>query len=151
MEEANVKLITEGFNMLGLKEIPGYRKNNPAIVRMLQQQLPWVTRDEVNWCGASMQELCVRVGARIHGDKLYGARNWRHEGRLVKDPKPGDIAVMWRVHPTKSWKGHVTLFLKNTDGYIYGMGGNQLDEWNVSKLRDRVLFYRRLYLEPPAT
>lgn len=147
MVEANARLLEEGFKLLGTKEVPGY-KADPYILSMLKRRLPWVTRDEVNWCGAAMEEVAVNAGAEITGKKLYAARLWRHEGISVETPKPGDVVVFWREHRTRSWKGHVGIFLhKDKNGMIHTMGGNQLNEYNVRALKDRVLYYRRLFLK----
>lgn len=148
--QANDNILAAGFRLLGLKEVPGV-KYNPKIITMLKRILPWAASDEINWCGAAMHHTAVEAGAELTGKRLYGARNWCFEGRAVEAPIPGDVAVFWRIHPTRAWQGHVGIYLnEDEDGYIWIMGGNQLNEYNVQKRHKKYLIcYRRLFVKAP--
>jgi hypothetical protein len=56
----------------------------------------------------------------------------------------GDIVVFWR-ESIKSWKGHVGFYIREKDGWIYTLGGNQANQVKISAYpKSRVLSYRRL-------
>jgi uncharacterized protein (TIGR02594 family) len=154
MKEANQIILTEGFKMLGITEVKGYTNNNPIIVQWLQKLIPSASRDEISWCGASMYHLATKTNCIIKGDKpLQVARNWYNEGELVTEPKPGDLVVLWSGHPTRSWRGHIAIWLNEHNGYIWMMGGNQNNQWNVKAYpsyrvlkRGGIPQYRRLFI-----
>ena len=66
---------------------------------------------------------------------------WQQE---TTDPKPGDMVVFWR-ESRKSWKGHIAMYIRETETHVYVLGGNQNNQVKISAYpKYRVLGYRTL-------
>ncbi len=99
-------------------------------------------KDETAWCSAFANWVCKESGLPFSG-KL-NARSWLEIGSKVDEPQYGDIVVFWR-ESKESWKGHVAFYIREKDGYIYVLGGNQNNEVNIKRYpKGRLLQYRRL-------
>lgn len=98
--------------------------------------------DDVPWCASFVCWVLEMVGMGSTNSKM--ARSYTKWGRsTLKNPLPGDIVVYWRGSKNGSL-GHVGFFLKEVNGLIYTLGGNQNDAVNISKYdRSRVLDIRR--------
>lgn len=106
---------------LGVAEIPG-APANPRIVQFhesttLDKEL--AKTDETPWC-ASFIEFCLSQSGRS-GTKSAWARSYSSYGDPLDIPRRGCIAVFTRGHSS----GHVAFFLKEIDGKILCLGGNQ--------------------------
>ena len=56
----------------------------------------------------------------------------------------GDIAVFWRGSK-EGQEGHVGLYISETPNFVYVLGGNQLDQVNISKIsKAKLLDYRQI-------
>lgn len=125
----------------GVRETPG-GSSNPQVIKYFNETgFSYIKGDETGWCSAFMNWCADKAGMESSG-KL-DARSWMKVGRAVAKPKLGDVVVFWREDPI-SWKGHVGLFLSQTNKYIYVLGGNQSDMVCVKPyLRTQALgFYR---------
>ena len=72
------------------------------------------------------------------------ARSFLKLGEEVFTPRIGDVVVFWR-ESISSWKGHVAFFIKETNEYIYVLGGNQGNKVGINAYRkERLLSYRRI-------
>lgn len=73
---------------------------------------------------------------------LGNARSWQHYANESKDPKEGDIVVMWR-ESVSSWKGHVGFLVKKGLTFVSVLGGNQTDKVCIQDFsKIRILSYR---------
>lgn len=140
------KLIETALKYYGLTEQATEAKNSPTIVKWLQYLLPWAKTDEVAWCSAFVNGVAVEAGFE-HFDKGYGsalARMWLHKGTVVEQPVLGDVVVLWRGSKD-AVTGHVGFFIRETENYIYILGGNQSNQVNITPFnKTRLLGYRRL-------
>jgi uncharacterized protein (TIGR02594 family) len=70
------------------------------------------------------------------------ARSWNEFGQETKEPKEGDLVVLWRDNP-KSWKAHVAFFVSKGITSVNVFGGNQGNKVCLAPYsRIRVLSYR---------
>lgn len=133
------------LSFYGEKEYPGKKNNNPLIVAWTKELITWVRDDETPWCSTFMNYVCSRTGFEFTGKA--NARSWLEKGQEIKieTAQPGfDIVVFWR-ESRNSWKGHVGLYIRHNDDYVWVLGGNQRNEVNISAYpRNRVLSVKRL-------
>lgn len=129
---------------IGVKEFTG-EADNPDVIKYLRStKLPRSAQfnDETSWCSAFVNWCIERTG--LQGTNNPTARSWLKWGTEIEKPVKGCIVVLWRGSPT-SWKGHVGFFIRETQNYVFLLGGNQDDEVNISKYsKDRFLGYRML-------
>lgn len=130
------------LGLYGEKEIKG-QQDNPNIIKMFDD-LGYdgkALKDETSWCAAFANWILMSTGHTNTG-KL-NARSFLDLPGEVEDPELGDIVVFWREDPD-SWKGHVGFFVREKDGWIYVLGGNQSNEVNIKAYpKKRLLGYRR--------
>ena len=139
----------------GEKEIPG-QEHNPLIVAFhYMGGSPWFEDDETPWCSSVMCAsagyilgLCTPERAKAR------AREWLNVGvhiDLDDCVRGNDIIILSRginapgpeviVAP-----GHVGVYHDHNEDWIWMWGGNQNNEFNLSKYpRNRYLGARRLY------
>ena len=125
---------------MGVKEIKG-KRHNPVILEYFDHVgHGWVKDDETPWCAAFVGAALEQVGIKSTGS--LAARSYLKWGKPVDKPSYGDIVVLWRGKKN-GWQGHVGFFIKEIDGYVYLLGGNQRNAVNVSRYpKSRVLGYR---------
>ena len=125
---------------VGTDEIRG-SKHNPVILAYFEAVgHGWVKDDETPWCAAFVGACLEEVG--VKGTGSLAARSYLNWGKKVTKPKYGDIVVFWRGSKN-SWEGHVAFFVKETDNYVYVLGGNQSNSVNVTRYsKSKVLGYR---------
>lgn len=121
------------WSLEGTREITG-SKNNPVIMNWADDLDIWYPNDEVPWCGLFVAH-CMNVGAPNdpQPSNVLGARNWGSYGRKVT-PGYGSVLVFWRTHKTKSWNGHVGLYVGEDSTTYYVLGGNQSNKVNVARI-----------------
>ncbi len=134
--------LSEARALLGTREVPG-AASNPEIIRWARDLDQWYPGDDVPWCGLFVAH-CMAAGApgEPQGFNRLGAREWLKYGQPC-EAVSGAIAVFWRIHPTKSWNGHVAFLTGQSDSALRVIGGNQSD--NVTETwisRDRLLGFR---------
>ena len=136
------RLIKIALSEYGLKEVPG-TANNPEIMKYFHEiGHDWVQGDETAWCSAAVNYWAKKSGLEYSG-KL-NARSWLNFGRKV-DIQDADIVVFWRVSPS-DWRGHVGIPIREDDGVIWTLGGNQSNMVKISPYdKDRLLAYIKLY------
>lgn len=140
-------LICEGLKDYGLKEVYGY-KSNPKLLDIIKKSLPNAIDDSVvSWCGIWLKEVVSRVSCCIRiPEKFMVAREWLKVGVPVEiqDIRQGDVLVFWRDNE-RSWKGHVGIYVGETESYYNVLGGNQGDKVSISGYKKiRLLGARRL-------
>lgn len=124
------------------REIVG-KKHNPEVLKYFQEiGYEWVKDDETAWCSAFINYCAQKAGFESSG-KL-DARSWLKVGRKTSKPKVGDIVVFWRG-VKNGWQGHVGFFIREKDGFIYTLGGNQSNKVRIAAYEaHRLLGYRTL-------
>ena len=129
---------------LNTKEFPG-AENNKEVVKY-HKTAGGFKRDSIAWC-SSFVNWCFMMAGGIYDEIRSGkanARSWLKVGEVVTEPEYGDLVIFWRGSK-KGWKGHVGFFIKEVDGKILVLGGNQLDMVCYQKYsKSRVLGYRRV-------
>lgn len=125
--------------LTGTKEFPG-AGDNPIIIGwareiattypQLHADLDWYRHDSVAWCGLA-QGICMTRAGIEPPSGLLGAGNWADWGqRLTFDKRtPGTIMVYARVGGH-----HVTQYESEDGTYYYCRGGNQSDQFNVTRI-----------------
>ena len=99
-------------------------------------------KDETAWCSAFVNWVAKTAGHEYTG-KLT-ARSWLSVGESTNSPSPGDVVVLWRESPN-SWKGHVGFFIKETNRFVYLLGGNQRNSVCIKAYsKNRILDFKRL-------
>ena len=137
------KVIEKAFTQYGITEIKGTTQNNPFILKYFEDiGQEWVKNDETAWC-AAFANWCLKNSGYEWQSKL-NARSFLDLGWEPKEPKLGDVVILWR-ESKQSWKGHVGFFIRANDRYIYMLGGNQNNQVNIKAYdKNRLLGYRRL-------
>lgn len=147
----NTTALAVARTYLGIGEKAG-RDHNAKIVGFLQQVMPWVSDDEVPWCGAFAFEVCLRLGLPTpeHPER---ARSWLTIGEPVElfEARPLNDVVIFKRGPSKagpevlSAPGHVAFFIARLPGQVEVLGGNQGDAVSVARFHQAdVLGVRRL-------
>lgn len=133
--------LERGLQFFGESEKPGGNSVIDDIVQVIDPQ----GNQETPWCSGFLNQCTMSTG--YESSNSLAARSWIKVGEdVTKSPKPGDIAVLWRVSPD-SWQGHVAFFVKynHNDSKVLLYGGNQGNSttfmwYNASK----ILSIRRL-------
>lgn len=125
----------------GVTEIVG-SKHNPRVLEYFKSTgNSWVKDDETAWCAAFVG-FCLETSGRKSTGKL-NARSYLLYGTNTLKPQLGDIVVFWRISKNSSY-GHVAFYVKEVDGYIYVLGGNQSDGVCIQKYpKSQLLSYRK--------
>lgn len=138
-----MNIIKTALSQYGVKETIG-SKDHPQIINYFNT-LGFdgaKLHDETAWCSAFANWVAKTVGYE-HSGKLT-ARSWLAVGESTSTPEVGDVVVFWRESPS-SWKGHVGFFVKQTNRYVYVLGGNQNNSVCIKAyLKTRVLDYKKL-------
>jgi len=144
----NDQLIKIALAEYGVTEIPG-DEHSPDVLKYFHQTgRDWVKDDDtVDWCDVFMDWVILKAGLRP--TEGLNAREWLKEGQIIKTPELGDLVILWR-ESRESWKGHVGLYIRESDRFVWVLGGNQGNSVRISAYRkERVLGYRRLKRKNP--
>lgn len=127
-EIAHKEMFSHAMDFYGLEELPG-DDDNPQILEFFDYiGHEWVKSEDTAWCSAFINYLAKKTGYEYSG-KL-DARSWMQVGSPIITPTVGDVVVLWRVHPN-DWRGHVGLFVRDDDKYVWVLGGNQNNMVNI--------------------
>ena len=136
-------IINIALGEVGTKEILG-ADDNPEVLKYFNyigfdgKKL----KDETAWCSAFVNWVCKKCDLD-YSHKL-NARSWLKVGVKTENPEKGDVVVFWR-EKKDSWKGHVGFFIKETESFIYVLGGNQNNQVKISAYpKSRLLEYRKI-------
>jgi TIGR02594 family protein len=99
---------------------------NPVIVTFFQETSTKPSGDETPWCAASLC-WCLKETGYKH-PKNASSSSFRKWGSETKTPSEGDIVVFGSRDKKKynEGKGHVGVYLKEENGKILVLGGNQI-------------------------
>jgi uncharacterized protein (TIGR02594 family) len=127
----------------GNKEIPG-SEHNPEVLKYFHEiGHGWVDNDELAWCSAFVNWCAMKAGYEYTKD--LRARSWLSFGRSIENPILGSLVVLWRIRFDSPF-GHVGFFIRETENYIYVLGGNQSNQVNISRYpKTQLLSYRELF------
>ena len=143
-------LLHYALSFYGTKEFPG-TDHNPVILNWFHDiGHNWVKTDEVASCSAFINHCAKHQGYEY--TRSLNARSWLDIGWPVEVPRPGDLVIFWRgkdkfdpIPGTKLFKGHVGIYVNESQDSIYTLGANQGDEVNISPYsNDRFMEFRRL-------
>jgi len=137
-----IDLLSTALKEYGTREIVG-KEHNPRILEYFAEiGHDWVKDDELAWCSAFVNFVAKNTGYEFTG-KL-NARSWLDIGEAITTPELGSVVVLYRNGKESPW-GHVGLFIREHNGWIFILGGNQSNEVNISPYRsERLLSYRKL-------
>lgn len=128
------------LNEYGEEEIVGSKTNPRVLEYFIKSQNSWVKDDETAWCAAFVA-YCLET-ANIKSTRKLNATSYMAWGKPTTKPKLGDIVVFWRISPTSGY-GHVAFFVKERNGFIYTLGGNQSNMVCIEKYpKSQLLGYR---------
>ena len=136
------RLLHIALSQYGIKEVPGV-ENNPEIMKYFDEiGHSWVQDDETAWCSAFVNWCALRKN--YEGSDKLNARSWLQVGKKVEF-RDADIVVFWR-ESKDSWKGHVGIPIREGNGYILCLGGNQSNMVRISTYpKERLLAYIKLH------
>ncbi len=137
------RILKVALTQYGVTEVKG-AEDNPRIIHYFNylgyngKEL----HDETAWCSAFIA-YCAKYSGLEHSTKLY-ARSWAEIGKPSGPVNPfpederdvcgnmGDVCIFWRgksqwdkIKGTDIHKGHVALYIHETDDDIFVLGGNQ--------------------------
>ena len=138
-------LTSAALSYYGTSEIAG-DTHNPLIVKWNNAIMPWVKNDEVPWCSSFMNIIAEQAGLETTGKP--NALSWLDVGVDVSaaaaDPSDTIVVFDWR----NGGRGHVGVYVRHDDNYVWVLGGNQGNKVKISMYRrhgaDRVVYFRRL-------
>ena len=140
-------LLDVALEELGVQELAGPVENTPRILEYFAViGKGWVKTDETSWCSAVHNYIHKTAGYEYTGE-LTG-RSWLDIGIHTNLPYKGCTVVFWYGTAANGggpngWRGHVGIWLRERGKYVYTLGGNQSNGYQISKyLKSRVLGYR---------
>ena len=114
---------------IGQKEVIG-KMANPRILEYFTKTSYQSKSDETSWCSAAMCWVMEKAG--IKSTRRANARSWMKWGVGLEKFRVGCIVVFWRGSKD-SWMGHVGLGVAEDEKYIWVLGGNQGNAFNIKK------------------
>lgn len=131
------------FEERGTSEVKG-PEHNPRVLEYHRYTTLSATTDEVPWCSSFMCWLFEE--GKITSTNSAAAQSWLRWGVEIDKPKRGCIVVFERYDADGMLlhgRGHVGLWVGESNGITFVLGGNQRDAVNVSGYRtETVLGYR---------
>lgn len=134
------KWMNIAYGEQGTKEVKG-QADNPKIVQYFADVgHSWVKDDETAWCAAFVGSCLERAG--LASTKALNARSYLKWGKAITTPVVGCVVVFKRNN--SSWQGHVAFFVKEENGRIFVLGGNQGNTVKISSYSKASLLGYRL-------
>ena len=95
-----------------------------------------------SWCRYFVNYCLKKDGWSVPNDGMArGLLNW---GEAVKEPKLGDLVILWRGTHDDGVTGHIGFFIKWDMEHVWLVGGNQGDSVSEGKyLRSKIIGIRR--------
>lgn len=126
----------------GTKAIAG-ATHEPEVLRYFAEiGAAWVKDDETAWCAAFVNWCLMKAGLKYSA--ALNARSFLTYGTPTTTPVLGDIVVLWRIARSGPY-GHVGFFVKETNGYVYLLAGNQSNTVNITAYdKTYLLGYRHI-------
>lgn len=135
-----VKIVSKALEYYGIKEILGGSVNK-KVLGFLNDVSSKKHEKNIPWCAAFVGSMLKKCGFK-YSSKLT-ARDYLKVGKSVDNPAMGDIVIFWR-DSLESWKGHVGIFIAESEHVVYVLGGNQDNTVCIKPYpRNRVIGYQR--------
>lgn len=135
----------KALSYYGESGIPGEKNNNIILKFFAEAKNSWVKNDEVSWCAAFVNAVLYECG--LPQTAKLNARSFLDLGVETLEPEIGDIVVLWRGQKNGVF-GHVGFFVKEKDGLIYILGGNQNNQVNIKPFsKTQLLSYRKIIIK----
>lgn len=138
------KMIQAGLKLLekNTKEIKG-AKDNPVIMDLAKQAgvSKIYPNDETSWCAVAHVALALEAGKEVGftGYDRLRAASFSKWGNQVKEPMLGDTIVF-----SRPGGNHVAQYIAEDATTYHVMGGNQSDEYNITRIaKSRAIAFRR--------
>lgn len=140
----NKEIILKALEYYGERSVHG-KENNPVIMEFFNKAShQYILDDEVPWCAAFMN--AVLYDLKMPMTKKLNARSFLDLGVEVEKPEPGDIVILWRGQRDSIY-GHVGIFIREDEGMLYILGGNQDSSVSIKPFpKSRLLGYRSLII-----
>lgn len=136
------KIFEIALGEYGEKGIVGSTHSTRILTYFRAPGFTWVKDDETAWCAAFMNWCFWKAGLKVPG--TLAARSFLTVGKRTLAPKIGDIVVLWRGTKEGPF-GHVGFFIREENGLIYILGGNQSNAVNITPFsKSQLLDYRRI-------
>lgn len=144
-------MLSVARSWVGRKELPG-TLNDPLILAMLRLDASWPAGDEVPWCSAFLNFVCMQLG--LPRSRGLAARSWIPVGRPIElaVAAPGfDVVVLKRSDGAPGAEvleasGHVAAFERLEGARVMVTGGNQGNAVSTAWFpAPRVIAVRRLF------
>lgn len=103
---------------------------NPLLVLMFDATQTEPSGDLTPWCAASLNWCLARAGLRTTGSASSSSfRRFPSGAKPADPPQPGDVVVFKSANPVlaKAGRGHVGLFVSQTETCVEVAGGNQIN------------------------
>lgn len=127
---------------LNTNEIPG-TKSNPEIMKLAEiAGVKHIYKnDDIAWCAVAQSAICLLANKELPftGYDRLRAKSFLHFGVQVKEPMLGDIMVF-----SRTGGGHVGMYIGEDKGYYHIAGGNQSNQFNITRIvKSRLTAVRR--------
>lgn len=144
-DSPSARIVAAALDYIHLREVKG-EGNNPEILNFFRTAgHSWVEKDSYAWCSVFMCHVMKQAGLPHPGTTR--ARNWLeywpwvgrslwsanlcHQAATVFEPERymelGDVVVLYRRGKNSRY-GHVGIFIRQDEDYIWVLGGNQNDK-----------------------
>lgn len=145
------KIVVAAMQYTGVKEYPGTKNNNPAIMSMARELKVGsiYPNDEVAWCALFICYILYISGKPMPYKlwEILRAKSFMTWGEKLLYPEFGDLIVFERPQGY-----HVAIYIAETNDTFIVLGGNQSNSVSFTEIKkDRAVAYRRYYeIAPPA-
>jgi len=125
---------------LGTQEWIGAGKSNPAIEAYHRSVDGEEQPDDLAWCSSAAGYCLQEVG--VESTHSRAGISWERWGVGLGLPACGCITTLWYTSPD-DWRRHIGFYLGEVEDMVVLAGGNQSNEFRVSKYpRSRVTTFR---------
>lgn len=119
--------VKNALKEVGVKEIVG-GKHSPRVLEYHATTSGKYKDDETAWCGSAINFIMFKSGFGTTVSMPERAKSWQEFGQGIKEPVVGAIAIK-----SRKGGGHVGIVLAVEGKYLYLLGGNQGNEYNIKK------------------
>ncbi|MGW8169622.1 MAG: TIGR02594 family protein [Sulfurovaceae bacterium] len=119
--------VKNALKEVGVKEIVG-GKHSARVLEYHATTTGKYKSDEIAWCGSSNNFILIKSGFKVTVSIPERAKSWELFGQGIKVPVVGAIAIK-----SRKGGGHVGIVLAVDGKYLYLLGGNQGNEYNIRK------------------
>ena len=128
------------WDQLGVQEHLGAGKSNPVIDKYHRSVADDGTPDDVAWCSSTANYIMETAGFK--GTDSRAGISWEKWGVGLGIPAYGCLITLWYTTPS-DWRRHVGFFLGFVGDDVIVAGGNQSNEFRISRYpQARVMSHR---------